>query len=454
MRTRNVPSWRPAGWPRPVRRVAVAIAAVVVLAAVTLTMYRMLRPADNLTTASKPLPSAAPTAAYAELASAPLIIDRSVRVYAESRRVWADTPVSAFREMTPHWAYRRWPAEVVGVIAMEHQYVWGRPSLVITKWSDGEVVALDALTGAVTWQVRVEPSPADTFSGRRTGAQTVYQPTGIFTATGPDGRKVLLVPGRDQVRAYDPWTGVERWHRIFPAQPGCHDVDWTGESTYVVKDSCATPAVLSIFDASTGAPLGTWRPPGASAGPGKEANWHVEPTACAQGLSGCRLMKVAATAEVTTFARAAQGYGGITPAVWRLGLQGQIAPEPAGSSDTMQVVGDVLVQQMLNGFVWAYSRSTGERLWTSDVGGSLVAADDASVYLVSREFALLVLDIKTGTVQSQTRLRARADEQWTFQNAYLHDGFVVIERLRVGAKETEPDDQYYLSGMPVLLVDV
>jgi outer membrane protein assembly factor BamB len=453
MRVRWVTSVRPAGWSRPVRRTVFGVAAVLVLIAFGITTYRTLRPAENLTTASGPLPTAAPTVAYAELASAPLIIDKSVRVFAESGRVWADTPVSAIREMTPHWAYRRWPSQVVGVIAMEHQYVWGRASLVITKWSDGAVVALDALTGEVTWQAKVEPSPADTYQGRRTGAQTVYKPTGLFTASGPDGRKVLLVPGKDQVRAYDPWTGAERWNKIFTEHPGCYDTDWTGVTTYIVKDKCATPAILSIFDASTGQPLGTWRPPGASAGPAKEANWYVEPTACAQGLSGCQLMKVAASAEVVTFAEAARGYGGIRPGVWRLAIDGQIAPEPNADSDAMQVVGDVLVEQMLNGFVWAYSRSSGQRLWTSDVGGWLVGADETAAYVVSRDFGMLVLDMGTGKVVSRTQLRAHPNEQWLFQTVYLHDGFVVIERL-ASVKETDPDDRYYASPLPELLVGV
>jgi outer membrane protein assembly factor BamB len=456
MGTRWVIPWRPAGWSRPVRRAAAVIAALVVVVAVGLTTYRTLRPADNLTTARGPMPSAAPAfpVAYAELPSAPLIIDGVLRVFAEQRRVWADTPVNAIREMTPHWAYRRWPAEVVGVIGMEHPFVWGRSSLVITKWTDGAVVALDALTGEVTWQTRVEPSPTEPYLGRRTGAQTVYQPAGMFTATAPDGRKILLVAGKDQVHAYDPWTGGERWSHVFSDHPGCHDVDWSTETTYVVKDSCAAPATLTIFDAATGVQLTSWRPPGASSGPGKEANWYVEPTACALGWSGCQLMRVAAAAEMITFTEAARGYSGIKPSVWRIGLQGQVEPESGADSDTINVVGDVRVEQMLNGFVWAYSRSTGKRLWTSDVGGWLIGADETSAYLISRDFHVKQLNMKDGQVTSSTALRAHESEQWTFTTVYLHAGYLAIERLSNTGKESDPDDRYYASAMPVLLVGI
>lgn len=212
--------------------------------------------------------------------------------------------------------------------------------------------------------------------------------------------------------------------------------------------------VLSVFDAATGRQLNVWRPPGASAGPGQEANWYVQPVACASGRSGCTLMKVAATAEVITVVEAARGFAGIKPAVWRLGLRGEIAPEPGADSDVLKTVGDVRIEQMLNGFVWAYSRSTGQRLWTSDKAGTLVGADHAGVYLVARDYKLVVLDVQTGKATSTTQLRAKPVEQWTFQLVYVHSGYVVIERLDLAGKETDPDERYYAGAVPVLLVAV
>src|SRR5262249_11374490 len=160
-----------------------------------------------------------------------------------------------------------------------------------------------------------------------------------------DGRLVLLVAGRDQVRAYDPWTGAERWTQTFTEHTGatCHAVDWTGLTTYVVKDTCAAPATLDVYDAATGAWRTRWRPAGASAGPGREANWYAEPTACALGRSRCQLIQAAATADVISTADAARGEPGIAPTAYRLGLDGSIAPDPYVRSDSAGIVGDAII---------------------------------------------------------------------------------------------------------------
>ena len=99
------------------RRALTALAVLVIAFAVTVTAYRTLKPADTFTKATRPLESPEPVKSiqYGELHSAPLIVDGAVRVYADQRRVYADTPVTAIREMTPHWAFRRWPAEVVSI---------------------------------------------------------------------------------------------------------------------------------------------------------------------------------------------------------------------------------------------------------------------------------------------------------------------------------------------------
>src|SRR3954451_22816131 len=108
MRTGRSVLLRPADWPRPVRRVLTGIGVVVVVLAVTITGYRTLKPAETVSLATRPLASPEPIKSiqYGELRDAPLIVDGQLRIYAEQRRVFADTPVTAIRVMTPHWAYR------------------------------------------------------------------------------------------------------------------------------------------------------------------------------------------------------------------------------------------------------------------------------------------------------------------------------------------------------------
>ena len=441
---------------RPVRRALTALAALVIAFAVTITAYRTLKPAETVSRATRPLPSPEPIEAiqYGELHSAPLIVEGRLRVYAEQRRVFADTPVTAIREMTPHWAYRRWPAEVVAVTTVEKTSTGGPLSVVITKWSDGAVVALDASTGESIWQGRVEPVAGGTFQGRRTGASTVYTPDDLFvTASSVTKRPIVIATGKDQAVAFDPWTGFVRWQRTFTEHPGCHESDWTGETTYLVKDSCATPATLEIFDAESGSRLARWRPPGASIGPANVANWFLQPASCAQGLSGCRLFKAAATGDAVSFSDAAAGLGKITPTYWRPAADGTVAALPAADKDTVFLSGETLVEQVFTGYIWAFSAGSGQRLWTSEVAGRLVTADERNAYIINSEYQLIVLNLLTGAVTSSTELRIRPEDRWVYKYAYLHDGYLAVERLQT-PKDSEVDERYYFSDTTVVLVGV
>ncbi len=439
------------------RRALTALAVLVVAFAVTMTAYRTLKPADTFTKATRPLESPGPVKSiqYGELHSAPLIVDGTVRVYADQRRVYADTPVTANREMTPHWAFRRWPAEVVSITMIEKSSTGGSVSVVITKWSDGVVAALDASTGDSIWQARIEPASGETFQGRRTAATTVWQPQGIFTsASSITKRPVVIVTGKDKSVAFDPWTGVIRWSRTFIGRSGCHTSMWTGPTTYLVKDSCVRPALLEIFDADTGIKLSQWRPPGASIGPPNVSNWYVQPSSCQQGVSGCALFKAAATSDVVSFTAAAEGVGKITPTYWKVAANGAIAPQPYLDKDNVFVVGDTLVQQVVTDYIWATSATTGRQLWRSEVAGTLIAADAKNVYLINREYQLLVLNLVTGAVTSSTELRIRPEDKWVFKYTYLHDGYLAIERLQPGNTLSDVDERYYFSATTVVLVGV
>ncbi len=243
-------SARPASWPRGARQAVVMGAAVVLLAATAGVGYRVLAPAETLTAATDPYPAQAEQARserYGNLAAAPLILDGRLRVYAEKRRVWADTPVTAKMLVTPFWAYRRWPAELVGLAGAEQL---GQPPIVVSLWSDGGVVALDGTSGRIAWRTRVEPGGR--YEGRRTGSRTVYEPAGLLTAaSSTDSRPVVLVSRAGQVRAYDPWSGQQRWERRIGGDAGCHD-EWTAPTAYLNLDTCARPPVLEITDVATG----------------------------------------------------------------------------------------------------------------------------------------------------------------------------------------------------------
>ncbi len=452
--TRRLRTLRPACWSQRARRIVGVLAAIAVAAAVTLTGYRTLRPAEDLSRATAPLPSPAEALPlpYGELGAAPLIVEGQLRIFAEQRRVWAETPVTATRQVTPHWSYRRWPAESVGVVTVEPSFLWGSPALVITKWSDGAVVALDAATGEAVWQVRVDPDPDETYRGRRTGGHTVYDPDGLFTAaSATDGAVILLVAGKDQIHAYDAFSGTERWSHTFPGESGCHRTDWTGEATYVVKDSCGVAATLEVFDAATGTVLNEWRPAGVSAGPARVANWYVQPEACVLGHSRCTLFRASAAADVISMVEAARGKPGIVAETWSLGVHGEIAPEAGVESDTPLVAGNVRVEPMLNGYVWAHARSTGALLWISPRPAVLLAVDGSTAYLADRDRDMLVIDASTGRVQSMIDPPPRYGSNWLAGYVYVHDGFLAVERLGSG-RASDDDPHYYYAPNPVLLV--
>ena len=435
-----------------------AVAALAVLAATGVIGYRVLTPADTLVAASSPYPLAPSVGPvrYGELVSAPLIVDGRLRIYAEARRVWADAELTARREVTPFWSFRRWPAEVAGVVAVE-----GRTeglAVVIVKYSDGVVIALDARTGRIVWQDANRASERDRYEGRRTGAQTVLAPGGLFTARSYAGDStVLIVAGGDQVRGYDPWTGDRKWEHTFTENPGCHDIDWTGETTYVAKDSCASPAHLDIFDAASGKVLGRWRVPGASAGPAEEANWYAEPVSCVRGRSGCRMIHAQGTSQPLSTAELYRN--GVPPVVpiWRLNQDGTITPEPHAKSERPYQLGETLVQEEVkdSGHVKVVLRDTGAELWRSDEAMKLLAVNHFGVFGLTSDFRLVVLHPATGRKLSETDLLRRrpSTEKWVVGYVDVVDQMVVVERTTT-ANPRESDDRYYYGPSPVVIAGV
>src|SRR4029450_3052209 len=105
-------------------------------------------------------------------------------------------------------------------------------------------------------------------------------------------------------------------------------------------------------------------------------------------------------------------------------------PQPYADKDVVYSVGDNLVKQVSNDYVWNISASTGKRLWMSEVAGRLIAVDQENAYLINAEYQLLVLDLVTGAVTSSTELRIRPDDEWVYKQTYLHDGYLAVERLQ------------------------
>jgi outer membrane protein assembly factor BamB len=172
--------------------------ALVVAAAAVLIGWRVLRPAEVLATVKPPYPR--PPAvwphAYGRTPVAPLFVDDRVRVYASKRQVRADAPVNADTVRTAIWSFRRWPEQLNAVVAA------GRT--VISRWSDGELVAIDGETGKIIWRA---PGPSTSgYAGHRTGAETVWEPENLRVA-GPS----VLVTAGGQILAYDVSTGTRRW---------------------------------------------------------------------------------------------------------------------------------------------------------------------------------------------------------------------------------------------------
>lgn len=186
-----------------------SLAALVLTAAAGLIGWRVLAPAEVLSAASTPYPT--PSVDVAQVTGranmAPLIVDERMRVYAGKRQVRADGPVDARRVSTARWSLRRWPVEVSGVVASG--------TTVISRWSDGLLIAVDGRTGKEVWRVPTElPSPG--YEGHRTGASVVWAPPGLWVSD-----QFVLVKGGQRLSAYEVGSGTRRWSVEVPA--GCDD---------------------------------------------------------------------------------------------------------------------------------------------------------------------------------------------------------------------------------------
>ncbi|WP_320067822.1 PQQ-binding-like beta-propeller repeat protein [Micromonospora sp. RTGN7] len=413
------------GFVRGRRRVAAAVAAFVGVGAVAVVVHRVLAPAEVDTPARSGYPAAVTPAigVVGRLPVAPLIVDGRLRVYAATRQVYADQPADSRHRVTPYWSYRRWPAEVSGVVA--------EGTTVVSRWSDGKLVALDARTGQVAWQAD-GPAPAEGWTGRRTGAGAVWDPPGLFLARAADGRAGLVVSGPDGVRGFALADGRRLWSA--DVDGGCRtDVGTTAAGQFVAVDRCSGSAAVEFRDVATGAPTTRLSPTGAT------AELAVTPVGCVSHRSRCRGLR-------TTGPIDGAGRG------WLVG-DGEPVAAPALDPTGVELDGEQAIGSA-DGVVTGRSVRTGEELWRrADLGPArIVAVQPGRVHLLTEANDLVTLDPSSGAERSRFPLEVGRDGiGWVPGLAYAAGGYVAMERLREPVAPEADDQRYFLSSEPVIL---
>lgn len=388
------------------RRWLVALAVAGVLAATGLVAYRVFAPAEVADLASDPYPGApeAPPGVIGSIAPAPLIVDGRLRVYAATRQVRADGPVDARTQRTPYWSYRRWPAQVVGVVAVG--------TTVVSRWSDGDLVALDGRTGRISWRSSGRLPEAAGYDGGTTGARTVYEPDGMATAAGR-----VMVREAGQVRAFAAATGRVVW------RTNATDCDGftTAGGWYVVP--CGIPR---FYDIANGQPI-NWAPPETV------ATFGIEPVGCDVALSECAGMRTNSGGTVRGWL-----VEGATPVA-----------APALDAPNSTVAGDVAIA-VSNDEVVARSVPNNTEIWRwrgKPNIAELLPMETGAVHFLTADRQLVTLDAASGRERSRFVLAyGRERTHWVPGHVAVRDGFVTVERM---APTGGPED--YFSVVPIII---
>ena len=422
---------------RGVRRIVAALAGLVLVAGAGFVVYRVFAPGEVFAEATSSYPSA-PTAkapgVLGTLPSAPLIVDGRLRIVADKRQVRADGPVDSRYLNTPYWSFRRWPAQLIGVVVAG--------DTVVSRWSDGELVGLDSRTGAESWRANGIKPLSDEYDGRRTGAHTVYQPVGLFLAGD-----VVVTAGATETRAYDTATGTISWR--VPAAPQTCSVPeprdpagfTTGDGRVAVSRDCDTE--VTFLDAATGVPAGTLP---LAAGPVTGA--VVEPLGCAAPRADCAGVRVGGAAWLFARSTATAGPEG-TPASAEIGPAASGLARP-GSSFVDGAAVSVSATEVV-----AVGATDGTPRWTHALdlpGAEILAVEPGRVHLLTADRDLVTLDTSTGDERSRFRYTYFEEEtDWAPGFAYAADGFVVTERLAQPVSPPADDADYYFDPQPVIL---
>jgi hypothetical protein len=295
-------------------------------------------------------------------------------VYAGKRQLRADAAVDAKTVYTARWSLRRWPEQLAGVVA-------AGPT-VISRWSDGELVAIDGRTGEIAW--RAEGPPAPGFAGQLTGAGTVWQPPGLHVAAG-----IVVVNGGQKLAGYDVSTGTRRWQTPVPA--GCADGFTTAGGQYVC------PA--GGYDTGTGAAIPSW-----PAGP-------YTPVGCEAAASRCAGLRDGA------------GQGWLTDTR---------APRRSAPLDRPgSTVAAGLIFYPSGGALEAADPSgSGVRRYPD---AQVLGVSEGNVVLLTPGRHLLEVDPRAGATVADFPLAVGSEElDWSPGGWQVVDGHVAIERLSTG----------------------
>jgi outer membrane protein assembly factor BamB len=381
--------------------------------------YRVFAPHETLTLPTVPYPEVqviTDDRPFSELRAAPLVVEGRLRVYAEKWRVWSDAPVGERYESTPYWAFRRWPAQVIGVVAAPS----ASGPMVVTQWSDGEVIALDARRGVVAWRGSGPVDATRVYDGRRTGASVVYEPRSLLTVRAAD-RSVVIVTGPKEMIAFDAGTGQGLWRRDLPT--GCEPNSWTGAGLVVVPDCGAT--TIRFYDVINGAEKGAWTSP--------EPAINPAPGLCELSRNECRLV----TVRYQT---------------WLLGADASLTSVPSLERNA-QLAGERVIYQ--TGIGVAARRLTDlTPLWNWQGQGRLISADSAGVYLITNDKTVLELSPATGHLVAIGCVSAQPNEDWQLGHIYPTGGtYLALERVTRASVQSN-DNEYYYGPRPVALVEL
>jgi hypothetical protein len=423
--------------------------------------YRVLAPAEVVTEARAGYPAAAPAAksgVIGTLAAAPLIVDGRLRVYVAKRQVRADAPADARTARSPLWSYRRWPAEVVGVVAVG--------TTVVSRWSDGLLVAVDARTGRVAWRA-TGPSPEagevpgySGYVGRRTGASTLYAPNGLFTA----GR-VVIARGATGTVGLDAASGRKLW-RGPGAGRECRRADFTTTGgVYLVVSGCGGgPPSVRTHDVTDGRPVTGWSAAGST---------EVQPLGCRVAQSECVGMRTSRAGRVDGWLLRGRTPKPAPPlavdGAWLATTSAVSAERPTSGAQPPDAGGaspgagsgaaDVVVVPTAGGLIEGRRADTGEPLWTwrpaavdPAARARVIAAQPGRVHLLTGDYRLVTVDATSGVELSRFLFTyGRERIGWSTGYVYAADSYVLLERLAAGADPAADDRAYYFISQPVLL---
>ncbi|MEV6297791.1 PQQ-binding-like beta-propeller repeat protein [Actinoplanes sp. NPDC051861] len=378
------------------------LAALVLLAATGLIAWRVLAPAEVLSSATTPYPpeSLRSAGVTGRTSMAPLIVDGRLRVYGAKHQVKADAPVDGRTLYTARWSFRRWPEQLSGLTA-------SGPT-VISRWSDGELVALDARTGKIFW--RTDGPAAPRYAGHRTGAAAVWDPPGLHLAAG-----TVVVHEGQKLMGYDVSTGQTRWTRSTP--PAC-DAGFTTSGGAFVCGGDGGAYAGRTGDVLTGYPSGP-----------------VTPIGCESEMSDCAGLRT----------DAGQGW-----------LADSLVPvrTPALDAPTATVAAGVIVSAG-DGSVRAFS-DDGTPLWTWAGAARILGGSGPIIVLLTGDNTLVGLDAQRGTVRYSFPFRFDEKDslEWKPGRYRISGGYLAVERLRVDANDDPESPTYYLTLDAVIIAAV